>query len=88
MSYSIEFYRKALRYIQKLDKPTRKRISKEIKLLSEDPFHPGLDIRRLQGTINEYRLRVGSYRVVYSVENEILYIYIIKIGPRGDVYKG
>jgi mRNA interferase RelE/StbE len=41
----------------------------------------------MQGTTDEYRLRIGTYRVIYSVENNRLLIYIIKIGPRGDVYK-
>ncbi len=88
MIYSIEIDKVALKYLQKLDKSTRTRITNILQVLSEDPFHPELDIKRLKGTDNDYyRLRIASYRVVYSVENEMLMIYIIKIGPRGDIYK-
>lgn len=87
MSYSIEIDRIALKYLKKLDKPTRTRIYNHLKILSQDPYHSELDIKRMQGTTDEYRLRIGTYRVIYSVENNRLLIYIIKIGPRGDVYK-
>ncbi|WP_210020884.1 MULTISPECIES: type II toxin-antitoxin system RelE family toxin [unclassified Paenibacillus] len=41
----------------------------------------------MQGTDNQFRLRVGSYRVVYSLFNDLVVIVIIKVGSRGDVYK-
>jgi mRNA interferase RelE/StbE len=87
MSYSIEIDRIALKYLKKLDKPTRTRIYNHLEILSQDPYHSELDIKRMQGTTDEYRLRIGTYRIIYSVENNRLLIYIIKIGPRGDVYK-
>ncbi|MFD3259809.1 type II toxin-antitoxin system RelE/ParE family toxin [Paenibacillus lentus] len=87
MSYAIKFYKEAIKNIQKLDKPTRNRILDHINILSENPKHPELDIKRMQGTKNQYRLRVGSYRIVYSIFNDQLIIVIIKVSSRGDVYK-
>ncbi|WP_281886561.1 type II toxin-antitoxin system RelE/ParE family toxin [Paenibacillus sp. YYML68] len=87
MTYSIEIDKSALKYLQKLDKKMRTRIIQHLQILAEDPFHPELDIKRMQGTFQDFRLRVGSYRVVYTVEEEILVIHVIKIGSRGDVYK-
>lgn len=46
----------------------------------------GTDIQKLQG-YNLYRLRVGDYRVIYSVDNGIRIITIENIDNRGDVYK-
>ncbi|MEX1028687.1 MAG: type II toxin-antitoxin system RelE/ParE family toxin [Paenibacillaceae bacterium] len=87
MNYSIEFDKDAFKYLQKLDKHTRIRITHCLQILSEDPFDSELDIRRMKGTVSEFRLRVGSYRVVYTIENDKLIIHVIKIGSRGDVYK-
>lgn len=87
MTYSIEFNKDALKYLQKQDKATRSRIVRLLHTLSANPYHHELDIKRMQGTSQEYRLRVGSLRIVYSIENNNLLIYVIKIGSRGDVYK-
>jgi mRNA interferase RelE/StbE len=87
MTYSIEIDKDALKYLQKLERPLRIRITNALQILSDNPFHSELDIKRLKGTEHDYRLRVGSYRVIYNIENEQLMIYVIKIGSRGDVYK-
>jgi Cytotoxic translational repressor of toxin-antitoxin stability system len=36
---------------------------------------------------NYYRLRVGNYRIIYEIKNNELIIYVIRLGPRGDIYK-
>ncbi|EBK2059941.1 type II toxin-antitoxin system RelE/ParE family toxin [Salmonella enterica subsp. enterica] len=87
MNYSIEFYKEALKYLQRLDKPSRIRIVQHLEILSENPFHPELDIKRMRGTSEEYRLRVGSFRIIYTIEDKQLIIHVLKIGSRGDVYK-
>lgn len=46
---------------------------------------PEGDIKSLKGTNNEYRLRVGKYRIIYHYENDNL--VILDIGSRGDIYK-
>ena len=45
------------------------------------------DIKRLQGRTEDYRLRVGDYRIIFTKDDEKLLIYVIEIAPRGDVYK-
>ena len=50
--------------------------------------HPDAgDIRPMSGHENLYRLRVGSYRVLYSVDGGLLIVHVLTIGNRGDVYK-
>ncbi|XID91565.1 type II toxin-antitoxin system RelE/ParE family toxin [Paenibacillaceae bacterium WGS1546] len=87
MSYSIEIYKDALKYLNKLDKPTRTRIVHSLQILADNPYNPELDIKKMQGITEEYRLRVGNYRVIYTLNDNILQIQVIKIGSRGDVYK-
>lgn len=75
----IDYKKKAVKYINSSDKPTKKRLKEAIEKL---PFG---DIRKLTGFENEYRLRVGDLRVLFTVENDIITINEIK--PRGQVYK-
>jgi Cytotoxic translational repressor of toxin-antitoxin stability system len=46
----------------------------------------GLDIKKLAGR-EGYRLRIGGWRALYRMEEEQLIIEVVKIGPRGDIYK-
>jgi len=45
------------------------------------------DIKPLHGSSDDYRLRVGDYRIIFSKGNKYLLIKIIEIAPRGEVYK-
>ena len=83
----IEYSRKAVKYINALDRPTKQRIKAAIEGLTETP--PKGDIKVLQGfSDGRKRLRVGKYRIIYNYlaeEIEILYIY--NVDSRGDIYK-
>jgi mRNA interferase RelE/StbE len=87
MNYEIELSSDSEKYLYKLDKPTRTRIIDNLNILSQNPRDPELDIKKMQGRINLYRLRVGSYRVLYKIEDNKLLIYVVRVGSRGDVYK-
>ncbi|QSO55073.1 type II toxin-antitoxin system RelE/ParE family toxin [Alicyclobacillus curvatus] len=64
---------------------TKQRIRNALLQLAEDPFS-NRQVKRLKGTEDFLRLRVGDIRVVFSVEQEKLVILIISIGNRGDIY--
>lgn len=64
----------------RIDAPTRQRIVQAIGKI------PQGDIKPLKGTEDSYRLRVGSWRILYSTHDGDT-ILIEKVGPRGDVYK-
>ncbi len=80
MKYEIKYEKRCLKYLKKLDRNTQLRIIKAINTL------PDGDVKKLQGEINNYRLRVGDFRVIFSKDDKQLIILIIEIGPRGDVY--
>lgn len=86
MNYKIELSKRSYKYLEKLDKKSKQRISNYLLLLTENPRNPELDIKKIQGESSMYRLRVGSIRILYTIEDNILIITIIKIGPRGDIY--
>ncbi len=75
----IEYSRKSVKYINSADKPTKKRLKEAIEKI---PFG---DIKKLQGIENGYRLRVGDLRVLFSIEDDT--IFIDNIIPRGQAYK-
>ena len=80
----IEYKKKAVKYIEALDRPTKQRIRVGILGLLETP--PQGDIKPLRGTNDEsLRLRIGGYRVIYRIEKDA--IIIDKVDSRGDVYK-
>ena len=83
----ILFDKKAQKFIELQDKPTKQRIRKAIEGLTKEP--PEGDIKTLQGyTDGRMRLRVGKYRIIYRYVNEIAVIlHIMKIDSRGDIYK-
>ena len=55
--------------------------------LAADPDESFLDIHMLKGR-EAFRLRVGQYRVIYTRQDDCLIIEVVKIRPRGDVYRG
>ena len=78
----ITYSKTALSYLQKLDKKTKKRIFEAIHRL------PGKgDIIKMKGQKiqNIFRLRVGSYRIIFLMEKEL--IKVLDIAPRGEAYK-
>lgn len=74
----VKYSNQSIKFLSKQDKTTRIRIVEAINKL------PQGDVKKLQGQEN-YRLRVGDYRIIFDKNGEILYIE--KIDNRGQVYK-
>lgn len=75
----IEYEKDAAKHINKMSAPMKQRIKKAIEKL------PSGDVIKLQGLSEDYRLRVGNLRVLFSVRNET--IIIKDVLPRGQAYK-
>jgi len=82
MTYKIEFEKRAFQELNKLDQIISRRILKSIKELQEN--FQDKDIKRLKGK-DIYRLRIGNYRVLFNIEEDL--IKILKIGHRKNIYK-
>ena len=83
-SYNIEIKKSASKELSKLPKKELKSVINKIKNLSADPRPTGS--KKLSGD-EKYRVRVGNHRVLYTIEDEKLVIYIVKVGHRKDIYK-
>lgn len=85
-SYSVLFDEAARKALKKLQRADQQRISDRIDALAHDPRPPGVEA--LQGSEKGYlRLRIGDFRVVYSVEDNRLIVLVVRIGNRRDVYR-
>ena len=84
MTYRIELRPAAVRALRKLDPPVRRRVQGAITLLAEDPRPPAS--RPLRGR-PAYRVRVGDYRIIYAVEDDVLLVVVITLGHRRDIYQ-
>lgn len=74
----------AQKELDKLPNETALRIGTKIHLLKDNPY--GLGSEKLGGN-KGYRIRVGNYRVVYTVDKQKKIIFIVRIGHRRDVYR-
>jgi mRNA interferase RelE/StbE len=85
-AYQVEFTPAALRQLVKLPRAVQAQIIAAIDSLEADPHPPGS--KKLKGQANTYRLRVGKYRVLYDVYDRVLWVLILKVGHRKEVYRG
>lgn len=81
--YRIEFRPAAARALRKLDPQAQRRIQGAIALLARDPRPPRA--RAMQGRPG-LRVRVGDYRIIYMVHDDVLLVVVVRLGHRRDVY--
>lgn len=82
MTYKIVIEKPAMKFLLKQPQAQRERLLRAIHGLPDNG-----DIKPMSGHENLYRLRVGSYRVIYTIEGDLLIVRVLTIGNRGDVYK-
>ncbi|MDH5721583.1 MAG: type II toxin-antitoxin system mRNA interferase toxin, RelE/StbE family [Spirochaetia bacterium] len=83
--YKIEWKKSAIKDIKKIDKIFIAKIINAIENLQNNPTPK--DCKKIKGSKYQYRIRVGNYRIIYSFENKLLIIKIIRIGHRKQIYK-
>ena len=83
--YKLVFNRSAEKDLDKIPTAYYQIISEHLFSLEKDPFQNG--VKKLQGHENLYRLRVGIYRIIYSIEKKKLIVTVIKISHRSEAYK-
>jgi len=81
--YRIELRPAAVRALRKLDPPIARRVQGAIALLAQDPRPPAA--RALKGRPG-LRVRVGDYRIIYTVHDDMLLVIVVTLGHRSDVY--
>jgi mRNA interferase RelE/StbE len=82
--YAVEFLPSAARALSRLDRSVQRRIVRRVDGLAADPR---VGATKLRGSDDVWRVRVGDYRILYSIEDARLVILVIRIGHRRDVYR-
>ena len=84
--HEVVFTKQADRALRKMPTTDAKRITEKINRIAADPHGTHRNVTRLQKT-PAFRLRVGDWRIIYEIDGNQLRILVLKIGPRGGVYK-
>lgn len=85
MAYSILLAPPAERQLKALAEATQKRVLTRLKTLQHNPRPPG--VKKLAGEGNLYRIREGSYRIIYTIQDKELIVLVLKIGDRKELYR-
>ena len=83
--YNIQWKSSAIKELRKLSKKDIPFLIEAIEQLGTNPRPP--QVKKIAGASYTYRIRVRDYRIIYSIEDTILLIEIIRIGHRKDVYR-
>lgn len=84
MTYRVELRPAAVRALRKIDHTQRARIEGAITLLAQDPRPPSAKALRGRPGL---RVRVGDYRIIYTVDDGVLLVVVVTLGHRRDVYE-
>jgi mRNA interferase RelE/StbE len=82
--YKVFFRKSVWKDFETIPEKDLKRILKRIEMLGDDPRPPGCE--KLTGQ-ERYRLRQGKYRILYSIQDDELTVWVVKVGHRKDVYR-
>lgn len=86
MDLRLQFARQAEKQLRRLPRKIRERVNAKLLELASQPFPRGT--AKLQGNTRYWRVRVGDYRIVYTVESERRLLIVTKVANRDNVYHG
>jgi mRNA interferase RelE/StbE len=85
LGYEVTLSAEAQKNLKKIDNKMIVKIFKKLEELTSDKFG-SLDIKKLKEKKDLYRLRIGDYRIIYSIDRKEIIVLVVKIGHRKNVY--
>jgi mRNA interferase RelE/StbE len=85
VKYRVEVPEPIAKQLRSLPKTIRRAIGFAIFNLIADPRPTGF--KKLSGAKDRYRIRIGDWRVIYSIEDQILLVLVLRVADRKDVYR-
>jgi len=83
--YQVKVAEEAAKFIRKQDKRIQRQIINNIRALAQNPRPQGC--KKLQGYKELYRIRSGNYRIVYSIREKMLLVFVVRVAHRKDIYR-
>jgi mRNA interferase RelE/StbE len=83
--YSVHISAKAKKQLSKIEVTARHKIARKIDALIANPRPK--DVKKLSSLDDFYRIREGDYRIIYTIQDQLLIVLVIKIGHRLDIYR-
>ena len=83
--YEIIFTEKASNFAKKLPKANKRKLKEILEKLKENPF--SYPYRKIKGESNLYRIRIGTYRILYEVNEKEKKVTVLKIEKRSKAYR-
>jgi len=84
-AYEVQFSARALQELEKLPRQEQQRIVIRAERLAIDP-HSSCS-QKAHGSRELFRIRVGDYRVIYDIQDDVLSVLVFRVGHRRDVYR-
>jgi len=85
--YRVELSRESQRFYERSDKPVVKKLERCFRSLEKNP-RQGNNVKALKGKLaGSYRYRVGDLRIVYTIDDQSVTVFVITIAKRSDVYE-
>ena len=84
MSYTVSLSREAIKTLKKFDQKLENRMLKKLRSLEDNPKFQGKTLKSFPGL---YSLRVGSFRILYIINEEEHHAYVVAIRTRGQAYR-
>ena len=84
--YRIVYRKEAARALLKMPRNTARLIREKLERLAHDPAAPNPNVKPLADE-QAFRVRVGDWRVIYELRHDELVVLVLRIGPRGGIYR-
>ena len=85
MTYRLVILPAAQRQMAALDRDIQRRIDIKIRALADNPRPPG--VVKMAGEENQWRVRVGDWRIIYAIIDSELVVLVVKLGHRREIYR-
>ena len=84
--WSVTYSTDAFKILSSMDRTVAKRIRAKVLALARNPTAPNNNVKKLVG-VEGYRLRVGDWRAIYTLQHRTLSVIVVRVGHRSEVYK-